>query len=63
MKKQIKLPPAITILVILILGKLLGLMGIIVAIPLFASAMLLFEKTYNKKIIKSHNIEEEKNDQ
>lgn len=44
MKRQVKLPPAVTILVILIMGKLLGFLGIIVAVPLFAIIILLFEK-------------------
>lgn len=44
MRKQVKLPPGVTVLVILIMGKLLGFLGIVVAIPLFAIIILLFER-------------------
>jgi len=44
MRKQVKLPPAVTIIVILAMGKLLGFLGIIVAVPLFAIILLLFNK-------------------
>ncbi len=58
MRRQVKLPPGVTILVILIMGKLLGFLGIIVAVPLFAIIILLFGKfTANRKIYLSSNID------
>jgi predicted PurR-regulated permease PerM len=51
MRKQVKLPPAVTIIVILAMGKLLGFLGIIVAVPLFAIILLLFNKfTSGRKV-------------
>ena len=47
MRKQVDLPPAISILAILIFGKLLGFLGIVVGLPLFASILLILEKILN----------------
>lgn len=44
MRKQVDLPPAVSILAIMIFGKLLGFLGIVVGLPLFAIILLVLEK-------------------
>ena len=53
-KKIINLPPALTIISQLVMAALAGVMGIIMAIPLLAIAMILVDELYVKRI----NVEE-----
>ena len=54
MRKQVDLPPAVSILAIVIFGKLLGFLGIIVGLPLFAIILLILEKILNQQSGKTH---------
>jgi predicted PurR-regulated permease PerM len=49
MRKQVDLPPAVSILAIMIFGKLLGFLGIVVGLPLFAIILLVLEKILNSQ--------------
>ena len=49
MRKQVDLPPAVSILAIMIFGKLLGFLGIVVGLPLFAIILLVLEKILNQQ--------------
>jgi len=50
MKKQVDLPPVITIAAVIGMGSLLGLLGLILAIPTVAIAMIILKETYLKKM-------------
>jgi len=49
-KKIINLPPALTIIAQLVMAALAGVMGIIMAIPVLAIAMILADELYVKRI-------------
>jgi predicted PurR-regulated permease PerM len=49
-KKMINLPPALTIVAQLLMAALGGVMGIILAIPLLAIAMILVDELYVKRV-------------
>lgn len=49
MRKQVNLPPAVSILAIMIFGKLLGFLGIVVGLPLFSIILLVLEKILNQQ--------------
>jgi len=49
-KKIINLPPALTIIAQLVMAALAGVMGIIMAIPVLAIAMILVDELYVKRI-------------
>jgi predicted PurR-regulated permease PerM len=49
MRKQVDLPPAVSILAIMIFGRLLGFLGIVVGLPLFAIILLVLEKVLNQQ--------------
>ena len=51
-KKMINLPPALTLISQLIMGTLSGALGIILAVPLLAIAIILVDELYVKKISK-----------
>jgi predicted PurR-regulated permease PerM len=56
MRKQVHLPPAVSILAVLIFAKMFGIMGIIIAVPMTASIVLLAEKMLNRQHSKSLDI-------
>jgi predicted PurR-regulated permease PerM len=47
---MINLPPALTIIAQLVMAALGGVMGIVMAIPLLAIAMILVDELYVKRI-------------
>jgi predicted PurR-regulated permease PerM len=49
MRKQVNLPPAVSILAIMIFGKLLGFLGVVVGLPLFTIILLVLEKVLNQQ--------------
>lgn len=49
MRKQVNLPPAVSILAIMIFGKLLGFLGIVVGLPLFTIILLVLEKILSQQ--------------
>lgn len=46
MRKQVNLPPAISILAIIIFGKLLGFLGILIGVPLVTTIIILIERIF-----------------
>ncbi len=61
-EKQVKLPPVLTILSVLIMGKLLGVVGLLVAVPSLASVMVIGRRIYVHRILEGkgfHRIEED----
>ncbi len=49
MRKQVHLPPAVSIFAILVFSKLFGFIGIIIAVPMLASIILVTEKLLNRQ--------------
>ena len=61
-EKQIQLPPVLTILSVLVMAKLLGLVGLLVAVPVLASVMVITRRIYVHRILEGkgfHRIEED----
>jgi predicted PurR-regulated permease PerM len=56
MRKQVHLPPAVSIFAILLFAKLFGFMGIIIAVPMTASIVLLAEKLLNRQQSKNNSL-------
>jgi predicted PurR-regulated permease PerM len=59
-EKQIELPPVLTILSVLIMAKLLGVVGLLVAVPVLASAMVLIRRIFVHRVLEGkgfHRIE------
>lgn len=50
MKRQVDLPPVVTILAVVGMGSLLGVIGIALAVPTVAIAMVILKETYLKKM-------------
>jgi len=50
MQAQIKLPPVLTILAVLIFGSLLGAMGLLVAVPALAAIMVIVRRILISRI-------------
>lgn len=46
MRKQVNLPPAISILAIIVFGKLFGFLGILIGVPLATTVIILIEKIF-----------------
>ncbi len=50
-EKQVELPPVLTILSVLVMAKLLGVVGLLVAVPVLASAMLLIRRIFVHRVL------------
>ncbi|MEE8550808.1 MAG: AI-2E family transporter [Gemmatimonadota bacterium] len=62
MEKKVELPPVLTILSVLIMAKLLDLVGLLVAVPVLASLMVIVRRIYVHRILEGrgfHQIEED----
>ncbi len=62
MEKKVELPPVLTILSVLIMAKLLDLVGLLVAVPVLASLMVIVRRIYIHRILEGrgfHQIEED----
>ncbi|MDD4663628.1 MAG: AI-2E family transporter, partial [Caldisericia bacterium] len=46
MRKQVNLPPAISILAIIVFGKLLGFLGILIGVPMVTTIIILIERIF-----------------
>ena len=46
MRKQVNLPPAISILAIIVFGKLFGFLGILIGVPMVTTIIILIEKIF-----------------
>ncbi|MGH7544692.1 MAG: AI-2E family transporter [Gemmatimonadota bacterium] len=51
MQHRVELPPVLTILSVLVMGKLLGLVGLLVAVPVLATALVLMRRIYVEQIL------------
>jgi len=59
-EKQVELPPVLTILSVLVMAKLLGVVGLLVAVPVLASAMVLIRRIFVHRVLERkgfHRIE------
>jgi predicted PurR-regulated permease PerM len=50
-EKKVELPPVLTILSVLVMAKLLGVVGLLVAIPVLASAMVFVRRIFVHRIL------------
>lgn len=51
MERQVQLPPVLTLLSVLIMGHLLGMVGILVAVPLLAAVMVIVRRIYVYRLL------------
>jgi predicted PurR-regulated permease PerM len=51
MERQINLPPVLSILSVLMMAKLMGVIGIVVAVPILASVMVITRRIYVQRIV------------
>jgi predicted PurR-regulated permease PerM len=51
MERQINLPPVLSILSVLMMAKLLGAIGIVVAVPILASVIVITRRIYVQRIV------------
>lgn len=59
-EKHVELPPVLTILSVLVMAKLLGVIGLLVAVPVLASVMVLIRRIFVHRILERkgfHRIE------
>ena len=56
MQQRVELPPVLTILSVLVMGKLLGLVGLLVAVPVLATSMVLIRKIYVGQVLEGRAI-------
>jgi predicted PurR-regulated permease PerM len=54
MSKQVDLPPVLTIVFVLIIGKLLGPLGLLVAVPMLAVIMVIVRRILLSRIYEGH---------
>lgn len=51
MQHRVELPPVLTILSVLVMGKLLGLVGLLVAVPVLATVVVLIRRIYVNEVL------------
>lgn len=51
MERQINLPPVLTILAVLIMAELVGAIGLLVAVPVLATVMVIIRKVYIHRVL------------
>ena len=51
MERQVQLPPVLTLLSVLIMGHLLGVVGILVAVPVLAASMVIVRRIYVYRLL------------
>ncbi len=59
-EKQVELPPVLTILAVLVMAKLLGVIGLLVAVPALATVMVLIRRIFVHRVLEGrgfHRIE------
>ena len=54
MQKKVDLPPVLTIMAVLIVGKLLGGLGLLIAVPLLAAIMIVVRRILISRIYEGH---------
>ncbi len=60
MQRRVELPPVLTILSVLVMGKLLGVVGLLVAVPVLASAIVLVRHIYVGRILGGEEVRGER---
>jgi predicted PurR-regulated permease PerM len=61
-EKKVELPPVLTILSVLVMAKLLGVIGLLVAVPVLAAAMVLIRRIFVHRVLEGkgfHRIEKD----
>ncbi len=61
-EKKVELPPVLTILSVLVMAKLLGAVGLVVAVPVLATAMVLVRRIFVHRVLEGkgfHRIEKD----
>ena len=61
-EKKVELPPVLTILSVLIMAKLLGVIGLLVAVPVLASVVVIVRRIYVHRVLEGkgfHRIEQD----
>jgi len=61
-EKKVELPPVLTILSVLVMAKLLGVIGLLVAVPVLAAVMVLIRRIYVHRVLEGkgfHRIEKD----
>jgi len=61
-EKKVELPPVLTILSVLVMAKLLGVVGLLVAVPVLATAMVLIRRIFVHRVLEGkgfHRIEKD----
>jgi predicted PurR-regulated permease PerM len=61
-EKKVELPPVLTILSVLVMAKLLGAVGLLVAVPVLATAMVLVRRIFVHRVLEGkgfHRIEKD----
>lgn len=61
-EKKVELPPVLTILSVLVMAKLLGLVGLLVAVPVLATVMVLTRRIFVHRVLEGkgfHRIEKD----
>lgn len=51
MERQVRVPPVLSILSVLVMAKLLGAIGLLVAVPITATAMVLLRRIYVQRLL------------
>ncbi|HEY8483429.1 MAG TPA: AI-2E family transporter [Longimicrobiales bacterium] len=51
MERQVQLPPVLTLLSVLVMGHLLGAVGLLVAVPVLATVMVVVRRIYVQRIL------------
>lgn len=51
MERQVNLPPVLSILSVLIMAELLGVIGLLVAVPILASVLVIMRRIYVQRIV------------
>ena len=62
MQRNVELPPVLTIMAVLIFGKLLGPIGLIVAVPSLAALMVLVRRILINRIYEGHGFRRRQRD-
>jgi hypothetical protein len=61
-EKKVELPPVLTILSVLVMAKLLGIVGLLVAVPILAVVMVLARRIFVHRVLEGkgfHRIEKD----
>lgn len=63
MERQVSLPPVLTLLSVLIMGHLLHFIGLLVAVPVLATVMVIVRRIYIQRMLEGHGFRRAVRDQ